>query len=348
MNEEWKSFLESRSAAFGEDGKARFTGDAPQSSCALFDLSHLRLIRVSGEDAETFLQGQTTNDVRNLAGGNSQMSGICTPKGRMIANFRVFSIDNDFVLQMPVDTHGLLLKRLPMYVLMSKVSVDDASDELVRIGVAGASAEELLANQLGTVPAEEGKGASLGGVHLFRLPGNTPRFEILGGFEVISSLWDGLAADAGTGTPEQWSLLEIRAGIPTIYEPTVEAFVPQMANMDLVNGVSFTKGCYTGQEVVARMRYLGKTKRRMYLAHVESGRRPMPGEELFSAASDSAQGAGKIVDAEASPEGGYDLLAVAEISLFKQDDLHLENTGGPKLEFLDLPYGLGESSSESG
>ena len=135
MNEEWKVFLESRSATFDDNGKVRFSPDPSPATCALFDLSHLRLIRVSGEDALTFLQGQTTNDVRNLAGGKSQMSSICTPKGRMIANFRLFSVDDDFILQLPIDTHGAVLKRLPMYVLMAKVTVGDASNDLIRIGL---------------------------------------------------------------------------------------------------------------------------------------------------------------------------------------------------------------------
>ena len=344
MNREWKAFLETKSATIDTAGRARFPSDSAGPDCELFDLSHLRLIRVSGADAETFLQGQTTNDVRNLAGGNSQLSSVCTPKGRMIANFRIFSLDGDYLMQLPPDTHGPMLKRLPMFILMSKVAVTDASDELVRIGLAGACAETALAGHFDKVPAEAGTGsANDRGVHLYRLPGDVPRFEILGNFEPVSQLWEALSGEARPGTPEAWSLLEIRAGIPVIYGPTVEAFVPQMANMELVDGVSFTKGCYTGQEVVARMRYLGKAKRRMYLAHVDAGRRPAPGEELFSAASDSAQGAGRVVDAEASPRGGYELLAVAEISLHEQDDLHLDGPDGPKLEFIDLPYGFGEA-----
>jgi folate-binding Fe-S cluster repair protein YgfZ len=111
-----------------------------------------------------------------------------------------------------------------------------------------------------------------------------------------------------------------------------------MANMQLVNGVSFTKGCYTGQEVVARMQYLGKLKRRMYRAHIEGADPPRPGQELFSASSTSNQGAGRVVDARPAPGGGYELLAVAEIESAEHADLHLGHTTGPKLAMLSLPY----------
>jgi hypothetical protein len=137
---------------------------------------------------------------------------------------------------------------------------------------------------------------------------------------------------------EFWSLMDIRAGVPNIFEDTVEAFVPQMANLQLIGGVSFTKGCYTGQEVVARMQYLGKLKRRMYRAHVDSTQAPARGAEVFSPSSESGQGAGRIVDVAASPDGGYEVLAVIQISSAGADDLRLVDAEGPALRLLDLPY----------
>lgn len=342
MNEAWKAFLESQSATFDAAGRATFPASAAGGGCELFDLSHLGLIRVSGEDAATFLQGQTSNDVRNLERGGSQMSSVCTPKGRMIANFRLFAYDGDFLLQMPVETQAPLLKRLPMFILRSRVRVWDAGDELVRIGIAGPEAEALLKAAVSELPPKAGEGLARNGFHLYRLPGDPPRFQAVGEAEAVEALWRAVAPGATPGSAEGWSLLTIRAGVPTVHGATAEAFVPQMANMDLVNGVSFTKGCYTGQEVVARMRYLGKMKRRMYRARVEAERYPLPGEELFSAASDSPQGAGRVVDAAPSPDGGYELLAVAEIALHEQNDLHLESATGPRLEFLGLPYALAE------
>jgi folate-binding protein YgfZ len=137
--------------------------------------------------------------------------------------------------------------------------------------------------------------------------------------------------------------MDIRAGIPNVFEDTVEAFVPQMANLQLVGGVSFTKGCYTGQEVVARMQYLGKLKRRMYHARVDAGQPPTPGTEVFSPSSDSGQGAGRIVDAAASPDGGYEVLAVLQISSADANDLQLGDIDGPALQLMELPYAFEQS-----
>ncbi len=139
---------------------------------------------------------------------------------------------------------------------------------------------------------------------------------------------------------DYWALLDVRAGIPTVYPETVEAFVPQMTNMQLVDGVSFTKGCYTGQEIVARMQYLGKLKRRMYLAHVDTAEPPKAGDPLFSPQNASGQGAGRVVDARPAPEGGYDLLAVAEIESAENGELHLVGDRGPLLQLQELPYSL--------
>jgi folate-binding protein YgfZ len=179
------------------------------------------------------------------------------------------------------------------------------------------------------------------------MPGNPLRFEILGPVTSVSDLWkrlaDGGAVPANT---DRWNLLDIRAGIPTVYAATVEAFVPQMTNMQLVEGVSFTKGCYTGQEVVARMQYLGKLKRRMYRAEVATDRCPHPGDELFSGASESGQGTGKVVAAAPIGDGRCELLAVVEISAVEQGNVRL-GEAGPELEFRELPYAFPEPQAAS-
>ncbi|MCW8945341.1 MAG: folate-binding protein YgfZ [Sedimenticola sp.] len=338
MNNQWKSFLESQSALITENGDVRFTYDDPFPACALFDLSHLGLIRVSGEDAQSFLQGQFTNDTRDVTENHSQLSAYCSPKGRMLANFRLFMHQSDYILQMPLSTHSKVLKRLPMFVLMTKAQVTDATDELTTMGIAGACAESLLQNHFASIPDQPGAAVQQAEMTLIRLPGTLARFQITGSPDAIIALWKQLAEKATPANSDYWSLLDIRAGIPTIYEETEDAFVPQMTNMQAVDGVSFTKGCYTGQEVVARMKYLGKLKRRMYLASVNTDTPPRPGDELFAPGSASGQGAGRIVDARPSPSGGYELLAVAEIKSFEAGNLHLIDDQGPKLQPGKLPY----------
>jgi folate-binding protein YgfZ len=326
MNKRWFTFLQAGSKVSTD----------PQVSCGLNDLSHYGLIRVEGEDALQFLQGQLTNDMREVTEEHSNLSGWCTAKGRMMANFRVFRMDDAFYLQTPQENLETVLKRLRMYVLMSKVRIDDVSDELVRFGITGDCAEALLQEHFQQVPASQNGALVEGNTLLVRLPGLTPRYEIIGSADTLIRLWQDFETQARPMSCSYWALQEIRAGIPTVFRETAEAFVPQMTNMQLIDGVSFTKGCYTGQEVVARMQYLGKLKRRMYLAHVDTDGTPRPGDELFAEGSTSGQGAGKVVDAQATGNG-YDLLAVIEIDSAEGQSVHL-GPDGPKLEISELPY----------
>lgn len=343
MNDQWKQFLESQDATLSPETGVSFNGQESFPACALFDLSHLGLIRVSGEDAQSFLQGQFTNDTREVSSTWSQLSAYCSPKGRMMANFRLFMNSGDYLLQMPLETHATVLKRLPMFVLMSKATVSDASNELVTIGIAGECAPALLQNAFSALPGKTGEAIEENGNSLIRMAGEPARFQVTGQPESIIALWQQLATEATPANRDYWRLLDIRAGIPTIYQATSDAFVPQMTNMQQIDGVSFTKGCYTGQEVVARMKYLGKLKRRMYRASVKSEQRPQPGDELFAPDSKSGQGAGRVVDASPSPDGGFELLAVTEISSFEEGDLHLLGVDGPKLNAQPLPYALDEA-----
>jgi len=332
MNERWQQFLASRPAPVA----------FPQ--CALADLSHLGLIRVSGADAQQFLQGQFSNDIRQVTAEQAQLNGWCTPKGRMLASLLVMQWREDYLLQLPLDTQPILLKKLPMYVLRSKVKIADAGDDLVRFGIAGPCAETLVAGQFGKSPAQDWSAVVIEQGYCVRLPSHSaehPRFQVVAEPEFAIACWLAAEAQARPAGADHWAWLDLRAGIPSVQAAISEEFVPQMANLDLINGVSFTKGCYTGQEVVARMKYLGKLKRRMRLAHVASDHRPAPGDELFAAGgTTSGQGAGKVVDARPAPNSGYDLLAVVENASFEAGDLRIGNAEGPRLEFLALPYSL--------
>lgn len=337
MNKEWTDFLIQQSAKPVGDA-FEFENAAPDPGCALNDLSHLGLIAVSGEDAESFLQGQFTCDVRELGDNNTRLGGFCNPKGRMLSNFLIYRHDGSYFLQMPLAQIEATLKRLRMYVLRAKVTVDDVSGDYARIGITGSCAAEILKNLEIEVPKETWKLVDTKEVTVINLPGREPRFEVVGRVDQLKAIWLESTGTATPVNPDFWALQDIRAGIPTVYPENAESFVPQMTNMQLINGVSFTKGCYTGQEVVARMQYLGKLKRRMYLAHVSEGERPEPGTDIYSGSSTSGQGAGKIVEATPSPEGGFDLLAVMEISSAEAGDIRLGSETGAKLELQPLPY----------
>lgn len=330
MNKAWSDFLQSQPVS----------QEAGENTCALNDLSHFGLIRVEGEDAESFLQGQLTNDLRQVTEAHSNLAGWCSAKGRMLANFRCLRRDEAYYLQTPLENLQTVLKRLGMYVLMAKVTLSDASDELLRMGITGDCATSLLTSHFEDIPEAANAVIQHAGISLIRLPGETPRFELLGPADKLITIWQEAQSRAVRQGDDFWALQEIRAGVPIIYPATSEAFVPQMTNMQLVDGISFTKGCYTGQEVVARMQYLGKLKRRMYLAHVASDTQPLPGDELHSPGSTSGQGTGKVVDARPA-NGGYDLLAVIESSSAESDKVCLGDNG-PCLELKGLPYSFPE------
>jgi hypothetical protein len=316
---------------------------APFPGCALVDLSHYGLIRISGEDMRTYLQGQVTNDVNRVTATTAQPNSYCSPKGRMLGSFWLFERDGDLFAQLPGEQLANTLKRLSMFVLRSKVTLSDASDTLARAGIAGDCAPDLLAGLVGTVPEETWGTVTQGEITVLRLPGDRPRFELIGPEQPMLELWSGLADSAAPTGPEFWHLMDIRAGLPNVYQATSEAFVPQMANLQLIGGVSFTKGCYTGQEVVARMQYLGKLKRRMYRARIPAEANPAPGTELFSPHSESGQGAGRVVDAAPSPDGGFEALVVLQIDVAEAGEVTVGSAEGPRLELLSLPYAFAEA-----
>ena len=346
MNTDWQIFLQTNRAHISEGKVEHFTKQAEEPRFALenniiADLSHFGLIRVSGEDAEQFLQGQLTHDVRQVNTLHSQLSAYCSPKGRMLASMRIFKRDDAYCLELPTELLQTTLERLQKYIIIAKVSLSDASDEMVRIGLAGPDSVKLIEDQLGVVPNDIDDSVQKNGLTVIRIPGPQPRFELHGLVDEIQPLWQAFSASAQAIGAGPWALLDIHAGIPTSYPATQDAFVPQMVNLQAINGVSFSKGCYTGQEVVARMQYLGKTKRRMYLAHVDSGTCPNPGDELYSSYGESGQGTGKVVMAQPSAAGGYDLLAVIQIAAIKANEsVQLLEADGQKLSIRELPYSL--------
>ncbi len=347
MNAEWNDFVE-QSGACLERGRAIHFGRpefelwAALQSTICSDLSDRGLIAARGPDTDPFLQGQLTCDVRQVTADRSLIGAYCSPKGRALACLRLFRRGDATYLELLQELVEPTLTRLRKYVLRAKTTLEDASDSLVRIGVAGPNAAALLTKILGTAP-EAANGvlhapADAPTITVIRLSGPTPRFELHGPRRELQTLWTALDADVIFTGAEPWRLLDILTGTPTIYPATVEAFVPQMLNLQLLDGISFQKGCYTGQEIVARTHYLGKLKRRMYLARVDSPTPPQPGDPLFSPQADPSQSAGQLADACRHPDGGYAVLAVALIECAEQGVLQLRDVHGPELRLEPLPY----------
>lgn len=327
----WQDFIATQTPSNG-----------PLGPCAITDLSHLGIIRISGADKFEYLQGQVTNDVKKVSESLSQLNSYCSPKGRMFSTFRLVQVGDDLLMLLPAEQVEFTLKRLGMFVLRSDVTLNDASGEIALIELSGDCAADLLPID---PPESDNEVCSHDDYTVVKIAGDRPRFLVISDPESMEALWEEAAQTATPITREAWALLDIRAGLPTVYEATREAFVPQMTNLQLIDGISFTKGCYTGQEVVARMQYLGKLKRRMYRVHCDT--ELQAGMELFSASSDSGQGAGRVVDAAPAPEGGYEALVVTPINCAEANDLQLGDADGPQLQLLDMPYPL-ETSEKKG
>ena len=344
MISDWQAFLSNAGAVIADAQVEHFGNPQQELASAvdgdiMADLSHFGLLRVAGPDGLNFLQGQFTNDVRLVTNDHSQLSGHCSPKGRILALFRLFRRDDAYYLRMPAALLPPTLERLRKYILMSKVTLSDAGDELLRIGLSGPRAIAALSRQLDHLPNEVDEVAHGNDLTVIRVAGPHPRVEVYGPAASIRALWESMAGIAQPVGAPAWTLLDIHAAVPTVYPETVEAFVPQMVNLQLVDGVSFRKGCYTGQEVVARMQFLGKLKRRMYRAHVDDDGAPRRGDDLYCSHSESGQGAGKVVDAQPTPRGGYDLLVVLQVSLLDTGDLiRLRDEHGAPLQFEPMPY----------
>lgn len=329
-SQQWQQFLQESAQHTPASSIANVSEN--ENDHVLCDLSHLGLLEIDGTDAFTFLQGQVTNDVKQLNGAHAHYSGYCNPKGRLLALFLAFAHRDHLHLQMPRTLIEPIAKRLRMYVMRSKVNIKDVSETIIKIGLQGTHAAQLLNSLFASVPQDAFDLVTHDNGALIKLPGETPRFEILTDIENAKNIWQALSKQAKTVTADYWEWLEIQAGIPEVYPATQEAFVPQMLNLDLLDGINFKKGCYTGQEIVARTHYLGTVKRRTQLAHIDASVPPNAGDDVVN---NNQEIVGKVVRCAAAPNGGYDLLAEARLESVEAGQLMV---GGNVLNIRQLPY----------
>jgi folate-binding protein YgfZ len=298
------------------------------------------LILVNGEDAGDFLQNQLSNDIDLMDETHLQMSSYSTPKGRILGIFRVIRISNGYIL---VTTRSMvipLLEQLYKYIVQARVTLADASDYFARFALQTDFPEilkhELLPGTVGAVLQND----SVISLQLEPL-GSQRRFLVMClAAEDAIELWNGFAGKLQLASYSSWRLSEIKAGIPVIYPQTSGEFVLQMTNLGLLNGVSFKKGCYPGQEIVARMQYLGKLKRRMFLARLKNGSLPAPGAELVARGKSEIDGSGKLVDAVQDQDGVCYCLYIAQIAKAEAGTLCLLEQPEVLIENLELPYSI--------
>lgn len=340
MTQDWNSFLVDQGLA--PDGSS--FGDAAGELVAARDgrvlapLGDLGLIRASGVDSPGFLHNLVTNDINGLTASEARFAGLCTAKGRLLALLLIWRDGDDFLLMLPRDILPAILKKLSMYVLRSKVKLTDATAERCLIGYSdqgGTASAPSVGDAAAQLP-RFGVAKTEGG-QIVRL--DDKRWLLSLDPAIASSPWSQLAAGAQPVGLAAWQWLEIAAGQPRVVAATQEAFVPQMLNMELaaVAGVSFSKGCYPGQEIVARTQYLGKIKRRTYRARLAHA---APAGTHVYAPETGDQHCGAIVSVAPSPAGGYECLVCVQSGAMEAGEVHVGSLAGEILEFLLLPYAV--------
>jgi folate-binding protein YgfZ len=316
----------------GMTSTALAASDLALSTPVAVRLADWGVIRAKGDDAAAFLNGQLTQEALKLGVGQARLAGYCSPKGRLLASFVMWrTAADEILLACSADLLAATLKRLSMFVMRAKCKLTDASAEIALWGVA---LPGLLHDDAAhPVPAAPYATSAVGDGTAIRLADAAGATRLLWAAPV-----DATPPWAPTSSADVWNWLEVQSGVPRIVAGTVEAFVPQMVNLELVGGVDFQKGCYPGQEIVARSQYRGTLKRRMVLAE---GAAAAAGAEVFAAA-DPDQPAGQVVLSASlpHPEGGSRHAALVEVkrALTDAGELHVGAADGPLLRLRELPY----------
>jgi folate-binding protein YgfZ len=317
--------------------------DAVLSRGAFMPLDQFGVIDATGDDAATFLHGQLTNDVQHLDAASARLAGYCSPKGRLLASMLMWRAADTLRLLVSKELTAPVQKRLSMFVLRAKAKLADATDSVAVVGFAG-DVRAPLSRLFDAVP--DGVHVHVAGPagSLIRVPDAAarPRYLWIGPKAVVQAHLAALEGELVRVSPALWDWLDIHAGEPRITQGVLEQFVPQMINFDVIGGINFRKGCYPGQEVVARSQYRGTIKRRMTLAHVSidaAEEATRPGAELFHS-DDPSQPCGMVVNAAAAPKDGFDLLAEIKLAALEGGTVHLGSSDGPMLAFQPLPYAL--------
>ena len=321
---------------------ARSTFGANALDCAFSLLNNEGLLHIKGPDSLTFLQGQTTCDTREAGPGKAVPGVYCTPKGRTVADFLLITLGNDhFALRMRRDIVDAAAEVLGKYIIFSKAELNAGQDDWQIAACWGDDAAKVVSSIFGATPLGQYHSVSGDDFNVVQMDEQGKMFECH--LHTGSKLIAQLMRDCNPGEQGDWEAQQIAAGIARIESAIVEEFIPQTLNYDLTGFISFTKGCYTGQEVVARLHYLGKSKRRSYAGTLAASRPPVAGAPLFASGGDKT--VGNVVNASSDSEGVVWVLASATAD-GASSGLHLEDGGGPQLTLTELPYSVADTESD--
>ncbi|MBK8814016.1 MAG: folate-binding protein YgfZ [Methylococcaceae bacterium] len=331
MNAEWETFLSSRQDLIDTSTAPPLTAGHSVNEKSLSPLTHLGVLKVSGKDAAKLLQGQITCNVNDISETSSRIAAMCNPKGRAIATFLVVKKADFFLLVVPTDLSDTVKTKLKLYVLRSDVKIEEASDEYCIMGLS-----EHLPGSDSFVTEH------LQNAIFVNLPESSARKLVITDVDNAIQHWIRFADSEGyrAASPAEWRYLDIVSGFPWVTAATSEAFIQQMLNLDKLGGISFNKGCYTGQEIIARTHYLGKIKRELWLAECQSAQSPEPNTAVINLDTEGQDVVGTVVQSErvsGKPEY-FMLLIVLQIAETSYKTLGLTGDDQARLTLQKITY----------
>ncbi len=338
MHADWQNFLKNEGATFKNEKLLAYTNEYKSGQSIdniITDLSHLALIEVSGDDVIDFLNKQFTTNIKKLAKHQLQFCAWCNPKGQVKITFFIYRHETGCNILLPAELQKLFIEQIKMYIMRENVKLIDKSNELVRVGIQ-TNDNRILAKFIEPLPKQEGDITIQNNLHCLRVFGsrnNSQRYIFIGSVERLTNLWKELLRHVTPVETSIWKLLDIQAAYPWIGTQTAQKFLPQILNLDLINGLDYQKGCYPGQEIIARAHFRGQLKRCLYLATCTTDTCPENNDSIISSEGNNV---GTIINTQVF-SGKHYLLAVIEKKLIG-NILSIHDPGGPKISVETLPY----------
>lgn len=352
IHPQWQAFLAAQGATFNENGGVDSFGHPDlerfliKNGPVMTSLAHQGLLKVSGDDAFTFLQGQLSNDLKDVTSERAQLSAYCDPQGNVLAIFLVFKIHNDFYLSFDGSIKTTIQKRLTMFVMRSKVTITDLSAGWIHIGFAGDFADLDVQRLLGTKVKIHYEVAQLNNedaqATLVKVPGPYHRYEIFADAQSAEYIWKKLNTNSQPTNQRDWQLLDIVSGMPNVNQATQAQFIAQFLNLDKLSAINFKKGCFPGQEIIARMHYRGKVTKRMMRLRFEEAITEKSGQEIVLKDADNKNFKFSLISVNPDIFKGSLALGVATLKPLESVASQLKTESGNVVTIEPMPYDLSD------
>ena len=347
----WSEFLTTQNAQFDEQGKICSFGHSElerfmiKNGPVVTSLTHQALIKVSGSEALTFLQAQLTSDINAVSDTQAQFSAYCDPQGQVLANFLVFKYKGDFYLNFDASLRESILKRLTMFVLRSDVQLTEVSNELIQVGFAGEFGDLDVQRRLSTKVKDTFESGrieveGMQDIIVVKVPGPYHKYALFGPADQMINAWKKIRDNSDVTNNYDWNLLNIAAGVPEVTSETSGKFTAQFFNLDKFDAINFKKGCFPGQEIIARIHYRGKVTKRMLRIHLNEVISLLPGDAL--ALKDQNEKTHKLTIINANPDvfNGTLCLAIGTLKSLEAIEGDLVTESGEAAVIEPLPYSI--------